>query len=50
MSKEKKTVSVSLEMDLVERVQKKADQEHRSLSAQIAFFCANAVARKGTDS
>lgn len=37
------TVSISINEDLVEAVKVEAKRNHRSLSGQIAFFCAQGV-------
>jgi len=43
-----KTVSVNLPVEQVKQLQAIADDQHRSLSGQIAFFCALEVARGNT--
>jgi hypothetical protein len=41
-------ISISIPEELVETVKKVAEAEHRSLSGQIAFFCAQGVGRPVT--
>lgn len=33
------TISVSLPKELVDRIKKAADKDHRDVSKQIAYFC-----------
>lgn len=46
--KDRKTISVVMQMHQVRAIEAIARDQHRSLSGQIAFFCANAVAQMGT--
>lgn len=48
-TKNKDKLSVTLPVELMDRVRARADREHRSVSGQVAYFLSIAVAQLDTD-
>jgi len=37
------TVSINLDEEVIRKIKRVADQQHRSFSGQVAFFCAEGL-------